>query len=277
MSNLVEKLNELYECEQGDPDFVIDRCIGDVKPIPVQNRLVVALDYSTADDARRLIDRLGDAVSFYKIGLELLFGGGLKLAEDLKSIGKLVLLDMKLLDIGNTIEKSVANIANLGVDFVTVHGVDRKTMDAAVRGRGNSDLKLLAVTVLTNLTDKDLLEQGTIAQPGELAIRRAKLANECGFDGVIASGQEAREIRGATSKKFIIKCPGIRPTGSLVGDQSRVMTPADAIKAGADYLVVGRPITEHIDPVGAALMIQREIKDQVRDQVEDQVQQEINK
>jgi orotidine-5'-phosphate decarboxylase len=216
------------------------------------DRLIVALDMPAIEDARRLVSTLGDAVSFYKVGLELLFAGGLDLASGLRHQGKRVFLDMKLLDIGNTVERAVANATELDVDFLTVHGHDLKTLRAAVTGRGTSRLKLLAVTVLTNLTPEDLREQGSIMPPADLVLHRARLAFESGFDGVIASGQEAARIRAATGAGFLIVTPGIRLPGSTTDDQERVMTPDHAIAAGADHIVVGRPITQADDPKAAA-------------------------
>jgi orotidine-5'-phosphate decarboxylase len=215
-----------------------------------QDKLIVALDMPTIEDARRLVAKLGDTVSFYKVGLELLFVGGLELARNLNGDGKRVFLDMKLLDIGNTVERAVANANELGVDFLTIHGTDRKTLKAAVAGRGHrsSDLKLLAVTVLTNLTADDLAEQGATMSAADLVLQRAVMAHEAGFDGVIASGQEAAKIRAATSPSFLIVTPGIRLPGNTTDDQERVMTPDHAIKAGANHIVVGRPITQASDP-----------------------------
>jgi orotidine-5'-phosphate decarboxylase len=213
-----------------------------------RDRLIVALDMPTVEEAQRLVAALGDAVTFYKLGLELLFAGGLDLARSLKGHGKQVFLDMKLLDIGNTVERAVANATDFGVDFLTVHGHDLKTMRAAVTGRGSSKLKLLAVTVLTNLTTDDLLQQGSSLSPADLVLRRAKLARESGFDGVIASGQEAARIREAVGPGFLIVTPGIRLTGSATDDQERITTPGHAIASGADYLVVGRPITQADNP-----------------------------
>ncbi len=213
-----------------------------------RDRLIVALDMPTVEEAQRLVAALGDAVTFYKLGLELLFAGGLDLARSLKGHGKQVFLDMKLLDIGNTVERAVANATDFGVDFLTVHGHDLKTMRAAVTGRGSSKLKLLAVTVLTNLTTDDLLQQGSSLSPADLVLRRAKLARESGFNGVIASGQEAARIREAVGPGFLIVTPGIRLTGSATDDQERITTPGHAIASGADYLVVGRPITQADNP-----------------------------
>lgn len=214
----------------------------------IKDRLIVALDMPGIEEAQRLIAALDDRVSFYKVGLELLFTGGLDLARSLKAQGKRVFLDMKLLDIGNTVERAVSNAKELGVDFLTVHGHDLKTLRAAVTGRGSSNLKLLAVTVLTNLTEDDLHQQGSRMSPADLVLHRARLAHESGFDGVIASGQEAARIREAVGEGFLIVTPGIRLPGSTTDDQERVMTPDHAISAGADHIVVGRPITQADDP-----------------------------
>jgi orotidine-5'-phosphate decarboxylase len=224
-----------------------------MKHVDARDRLFVALDVPTIDDARKLVAELGDTVNCYKIGLELLFGGGLEFAQGLKAAGRTVFLDLKLLDIANTVERATANIARLGFDFLTVHGTDAKTLDAAVRGRGSSALKLLAVTVLTNLDRADLTSQGIASMsPAELVVRRAQLAKEAGFDGVVASGLEAADVRRAIGEDMLIVTPGIRPAGSEAGDQTRVMPPAAAIAAGATHLVVGRPITQSPDPRAAA-------------------------
>lgn len=213
-----------------------------------RERLIVALDMPTLDEAARLVDNLGDTVSFYKVGLELLFAGGLSFAQTLAGEGKNVFLDMKLLDIGNTVERAVDNAADLGVNLLTVHGHDLKTLNAALAGRRTSAMKLLAVTVLTSLNARDLQEQGTTMDPRELVLHRARMAHEAGFDGVVASGQEASVIRDIVGPDFLIVTPGIRLHGSATGDQERVMTPDHAITAGANYLVVGRPITQADDP-----------------------------
>jgi len=218
-----------------------------------KDRLFVALDVPSVEAARGLVTRLGPTVSSYKIGLELLFGGGLDLARELKAAGKTVFLDMKLLDIPNTVEKAASNIARRGLDYLTVHGTDRKTLDAAVQGRSGSDLKLLAVTVLTSLDAADLAEQGIAGKsPIDLVVHRARLAQTAGFDGVIASGHEAAAVRAAVGPAFLIVTPGIRLAGDAAGDQARVMTPAKALAAGATHLVVGRPITGAADPRSAA-------------------------
>ena len=217
-----------------------------------RDKLIVALDFNSYDDARRLVDKLGDTVNFYKVGLELLFSEGLALASELKNDGKRVFLDMKFLDIGNTVEKAVASVAGLGFDFLTIHGTDTKTMQAAVKGRGTSQLKLLAVTVLTSLDQNDLHDQGIVMSPQELVLKRSRLAQNAGCDGVIASGQEAENIRAAAGRNFLIVTPGIRLPGGDAGDQMRITTPEDALRAGANHLVVGRPITAAANPKTAA-------------------------
>ena len=230
-----------------------------------RSKLVVALDRPTVEEAYKLIKQLGNSVEIYKVGLELVLSpGGLAFAEQLQREGKKIFLDMKLLDIPNTVEKAVANVARLGFDFLTVHGIDRKTLDAAIRGRDSVGprLKLLSVTVLTSISQRDLNEQGVSESPRELVVRRAKMACDAGFDGVIASGHEACLIKTATTQQnanFIIKVPGIRLADSAAGDQTRVMTPAQAIDAGATYLVIGRPITEAKDPLQAVHDIVDEI------------------
>lgn len=223
-----------------------------------RSRLFVALDLAGVSRAWAMVQQLGDAALCYKVGLELLFGGGIEFARELKSGGKTVFLDMKLLDIPNTVEKATAGIAALGLDYLTVHGTDRKTLDAAVRGRASSELKLLAVTVLTSLDAADLREQGiATGDAAALVVHRARLARDSGFDGVIASGQEAAAIRAAIGADFLVVTPGIRLAEGPVQDQARVLTPARAIAAGATHLVVGRPITEAADPAAAAADIAR--------------------
>ena len=226
-----------------------------------RERLIVALDMPTIEAARMLVHDLGETVSFYKVGLELLFAGGLQFAQELRHAKKRVFLDMKLLDIGNTIERAVGNAAELGVAFLTVHGTDLKTLRAAVSGRADKPLKLLAVTVLTSLTAEDLRQQGTSMAPADLVLHRARLAYEAGFDGVIASGQEAARIRAETSPGFLIVTPGIRLPGGAADDQSRIATPETAIGSGADYLVVGRPITEASEPKPMAETFIRHIRE----------------
>jgi orotidine-5'-phosphate decarboxylase len=222
-------------------------------------RLIVALDVPSVEEAKALIDRLGDSVGVYKIGLELLFSGGFELARELASQGRSVFIDAKLLDIEATVECATAAIARTGAEFLTVHALDAKTLDAAVRGRASSKLRLLGVTVLTNLDRDDLKEQGVDRSPKELAVYRAMLAQEAGLDGVVASGEEAAALRQALGPGVLIVTPGIRPKGAERHDQTRSITPAEAVAAGADYIVVGRPITRAPDPRSAAEAIVREI------------------
>ena len=223
-------------------------------------RLIVALDFSHTEQARKLVSVLHGEVGVFKIGLELIFAGGLSFARTLADAGCQIFLDAKLLDIPNTVERATANAARLGAAFLTVHASDRKTLDAAVRGRGDSATKLLAVTVLTSLDEADLASQGIALSPAELVMRRARLARDAGLDGVVASAHEAAAIRAACGNDFLIVTPGIRPAGAGHGDQVRVMTPAEAIAASADYLVVGRPIIAAADPRDAANRVVSEIE-----------------
>lgn len=224
------------------------------------DRLIIALDLPGADRARELVARLGGSVGFYKIGLGMMAGGGLDLARELKASGRRVFLDMKLYDIGATVEAAVHGLSSLGVDFLTVHG-DPQVVEAAARGRGQSELRILAVTVLTSL-DRDDLDRMMLA-PGDVAsvtVERARRALEAGADGVIASPHEAAGIRalpGAAGR--LIVTPGVRPAGGDPGDQKRIASPADAIRAGADHIVVGRPIWAAPDPVAAARAVLAEL------------------
>lgn len=224
----------------------------DHKRAEALQKLIVALDFSSADEARRIVSVLHGEVGLFKIGLELIYADGLALTRLMLDSGAQIFLDAKLLDIPNTVERATASAVSLGASFLTVHGTDRKTLDAAVRGRGSSETKLLAVTVLTSLDEADLAEQGIAASPQDVVIRRATMARDAGFDGVIASAREASAIRAAVGPDFLIVTPGIRPQGASADDQKRVVTPADAIAAGADYLVIGRPITAAPDPRAAA-------------------------
>jgi orotidine-5'-phosphate decarboxylase len=217
-----------------------------------RDRLIVALDFAEVVAAQAFVDQVGDSVTFYKVGLELVLNGGLDLVRALKAEGKRVFLDMKLLDIPNTVEKAVANAARTGADFLTIHAIDTKTIAAAATGAAGSDLKVLGVTVLTSLDQSDLAEQGIAATAGDLVVTRARLAKAAGCHGVIASGQEAAAVRAATGEGFLIVTPGIRLPSDAVGDQARVATPGTAIADGATHLVVGRPITQAADPRAAA-------------------------
>ena len=217
-----------------------------------RDRLIVALDFADVATARTFVDQVGDSVTFFKVGLELVLNGGLDLVRALKGEGKRVFLDMKLLDIPNTVEKAVANAARTGADFLTIHAIDTKTIAAAAKGAAGSDLKVLGVTVLTSLDQNDLAEQGIAAPPGDLVVTRARLAKAAGCHGVVASGQEAAAVHGAAGEGFLIVTPGIRLPTDAVGDQARVATPETAIADGATHLVVGRPITQAADPRAAA-------------------------
>jgi orotidine-5'-phosphate decarboxylase len=218
-----------------------------------RDRLIVALDFADVAEARAFVARAGASITFYKVGLELvLAGGGLDLVRDLKDRGKRAFLDMKLLDIPNTVEKACRSAARTGADFLTIHAVDTKTCAAAAAGAAGSSLKILGVTVLTSLDQSDLGEQGISAQPQDMVVTRAKLAQAAGCHGVVASGQEASAVRQATGEGFAIVTPGIRLPSDAVGDQARVATPQSAIADGASYLVVGRPITQASDPKAAA-------------------------
>jgi len=221
-----------------------------------RDRLIVALDVESVEAARALISKLGDSVSFYKIGLELAFAGGLGLASDLKQADKRVFLDLKLHDIGATVERATRQIARLGVDFLTIHGFTQ-TMRAARAGAG--DLRLLAVTVMTSYDDADLREAGYALGVAELAALRSAQARELGVDGLILSPLELTRIRALVGPKIFLVTPGVRPAGADANDQKRVMTPGRAILAGADHLVVGRPITRAADPRAAAERIVAEI------------------
>lgn len=228
--------------------------------IAARDRLIVALDVPMADAARALVQRLGPAVTFYKIGLELVMSGGLDLARELAQAGKQVFLDMKLLDIENTVERATRSAAETGARFLTVHAHDTKTLRAAVAGKGGTRLGILGVTVLTNLDAADLRQQGIGALPEDVVASRARLAREAGCDGVVASGQEAERVRAIVGPGMTIVTPGIRLPGGAAGDQARIATPDKAIAAGADYLVVGRPINAVADPAGAAELFVQSIE-----------------
>jgi orotidine-5'-phosphate decarboxylase len=226
--------------------------------LAARDRLIVALDLPTVRDAEGMVERLGDAVSFYKVGYQLAFAGGLAFADVLARGGKRVFLDMKLHDIENSVAKGVENVAKLGVNFLTVHAYPQ-TMKAAVAARDGSGLKILAVTVLTSYDDIDLAESGYSQSVDALVARRAQQAHDLGVDGLVCSPEEASPLRLAVGHDMVFVTPGVRPAGAAHGDQKRVATPAQAIKAGADYLVVGRPITGASDPKAVAQGIVQEI------------------
>ena len=225
------------------------------------DRLIVALDVANILQGQELVRRLGDSVSFYKIGLGMLTGGGLALADELKhEMGKRVFLDMKLFDIGATIEAAVRGLAQYDFDFLTVHG-DPQVVRAAQEGKGASVMKILAVTVLTSLDRADL--DANMIKPGDIhaiTLERAERAFDAGADGVIASPQEAAMIRALPgSRGRLIVTPGVRPLGAALGDQKRVASPGQAIFDGADHVVIGRPIWQAADPAKAARAVVAEM------------------
>jgi orotidine-5'-phosphate decarboxylase len=226
--------------------------------IDPRDRLIVALDLSSVAEAEAMIVRLGDAVSFYKIGYQLGFAGGLDFARALAGAGKQVFLDMKLHDIGNTVARGVESVARMGAKFLTVHAYPQ-TMHAAVDARAGSGLRILAVTVLTSYDDADLAAAGYDFTVPELVAERAAQARDTGIDGLVCSAEEAANLRAIVGEDMLLVTPGIRPAGADAGDQKRIMTPTAAIKAGADYLVVGRPIIAAPDPKAAAEAIVAEI------------------
>jgi orotidine-5'-phosphate decarboxylase len=223
-------------------------------PVKADPRLIVPLDLPTTAEAQAVVEALGDAVSFYKVGLELFATDGMGLARALKAQGKQVFLDWKLHDIGTTVQRAAAVLADTGCDLLTVHG-EPQVMAAAVRGRGHSDLKILAVTVLTSLSDADLVEMGYAETAKALVERRIHQALDAGCDGVVASPHEAALARAIGGKDFLVVTPGVRPDWAAKNDQARAATPADAIKAGASHIVCGRPITGANDPQAAARRI----------------------
>jgi orotidine-5'-phosphate decarboxylase len=223
-----------------------------------RERLIVALDVPSTAAAEALVSRLGESVWFYKIGYQLAFAGGLSLAAELIAAGKKVFLDLKLHDIGNTVARGVESVAQLGTTFLTVHAYPQ-TMKAAVQGKQGSNLRLLAVTVLTSYDDADLAAAGYELNVKELAAARAEQARDIGLDGLVCSAEEATALRNIVGRGMVLVTPGIRPAGSAGGDQKRIMTPGRAIQAGADYLVVGRPVLEAGDPKAAADAIVAEV------------------
>lgn len=226
--------------------------------IAPRDRLIVALDLPGAEAAEAMVARLADSVTFYKIGYQLAFAGGLRLVETLAGSGKKVFIDLKLHDIGNTVARGVESLARLGATFLTVHAYPQ-TMKAAVEARAGSSLKILAVTVLTSYDADDLKEAGYRLGVVDLVETRARQAQALGVDGLVCSPEEAAGLRKIVGERMNLVTPGIRPAGSAKGDQKRAMTPARAVAAGADYLVVGRPILEAADPRAAAQAVIAEI------------------
>ena len=220
----------------------------------MRDRLIVALDLPTVRQAEQVVADLGDTVSFYKIGYQLAFAGGLEFARELKRGGKSVFLDMKLLDIDNTVAKGVENIVRMGVDMLTLHAYP-KAMRAAVEAAKGSSLCLLGVTVLTSMDEQDLVDAGYEYDPHTLVLKRAEQALAAGMGGVVCSAEEAMAVRRIVGPDMAVVTPGIRPAGADHGDQKRVVTPRKAIEAGASHIVVGRPVALADDPVAAATAI----------------------
>ncbi|WP_429931543.1 orotidine-5'-phosphate decarboxylase [Agrobacterium vitis] len=224
-----------------------------------RNRLIVGLDVATVAEAEKLVSTLAEDVTFYKIGYQLAFAGGLEFAKDLAQSGKKVFLDMKLLDIDNTVASAVENIVRMGMTMLTLHAYP-KAMQAAVEAAQGSGLCLLGVTVLTSMDDQDLTDAGYQGDARSLVLKRAAQAKEKGMGGIVCSAQEAEAVRAILGPDMAIVTPGIRPAGTDAGDQKRVMTPADAIHAGSSHLVVGRPIVKADDPRAATRIILAEMQ-----------------
>ncbi len=232
--------------------------VTDVSPLAPRDRLIVALDTPDVAEARRLVERIGESAVFYKIGMELAYGGGLELVPELAGAGKRVFLDLKLHDIPNTVERGTAQAAKLGATFLTVHAYPQ-TMRAAVAGAKGSGTQILAVTVLTSYDDADLFDACYRFGVVETVRRRAEQARDLGVGGLVASAAEAAMVRETVGAGLLLVTPGVRPAGAAAGDQKRVAAPAEAIRNGADYLVVGRPVTQAPDPRAAAEAIVAEI------------------
>jgi len=229
---------------------------------PFDPRVICALDVPTTDEARALVERIGDALGFYKVGLQLFASDGMGLARELKAAGHQVFLDWKLHDIGATVEKATAVLAGAGCDLLTVHARPQ-VMAAAARGAAGSDLKILGVTVLTSLTEDDLKADDHSLSAADLVELRVRQALDAGIHGVVSSPHEAARVRqiarAAGREDFLIVTPGVRPTGAALDDQARAATPASALEAGATHLVIGRPITAAGDPRASAQAISAEI------------------
>jgi orotidine-5'-phosphate decarboxylase len=223
-----------------------------------RDRLIVGLDLPTIADAEKIVSALGNDVSFYKIGYQLVFAGGLEFARDLAKSGKKVFLDMKLLDIDNTVAKGVENIAKMGMSMLTLHAYP-KAMKAAVEAAKGSDLCLLGVTVLTSMDEQDVIDAGYEYDPHTLVLRRAEQARAAGMGGIVCSAEESAAVRKIIGPDMALVTPGIRPAGADKGDQKRVMTPSEALKAGSSHLVVARPIVAAAEPLAAARAILAEM------------------
>ena len=224
-----------------------------------RDRLIVGLDVPSVSEAEAIVNSIGDAVSFYKIGYQLTFAGGLEFARELAEEGKNVFLDMKLLDIDNTVASAVENIVKMGMSMLTIHAYP-KAMRAAVEAARGSDLCLLGVTVLTSMDEQDVIDAGYEYDPHTLVLKRAEQARAAGMGGIVCSAEEAHAVRQIVGPDMAVVTPGIRPAGSDKGDQKRVMTPAEALRAGSSHLVVGRPVVKAADPRAAALAILEEMQ-----------------
>ncbi|WP_077962680.1 orotidine-5'-phosphate decarboxylase [Ensifer adhaerens] len=223
-----------------------------------RDRLIVGLDLPTIAAAEKIVSTLGNDVSFYKIGYQLVFAGGLEFARDLAGSGKKVFLDMKLLDIDNTVAKGVENIVKMGMSMLTLHAYP-KAMKAAVEAAKGSDLCLLGVTVLTSMDEQDVIDAGYEYDPHTLVLRRAEQARAAGMGGIVCSAEESAAVRKIIGPDMALVTPGIRPAGADKGDQKRVMTPSEALKAGSSHLVVARPIVAAAEPLAAARAILSEM------------------
>ncbi|WEX88411.1 orotidine-5'-phosphate decarboxylase [Sinorhizobium garamanticum] len=224
-----------------------------------RDRLIVGLDLPTVAEAEKIVSSLGDSIVFYKIGYQLAFAGGLEFARDLAASGRKVFLDMKLLDIDNTVAKGVENIAKMGMSMLTLHAYP-KAMKAAVEAARGSDLCLLGVTVLTSMDEQDVIDAGYEYDPHTLVLRRAEQARAAGMGGIVCSAEEAAAVRKIIGTDMALVTPGIRPAGADKGDQKRVMTPAEALRAGSSHLVVARPIVQAAEPLTAARAILSEME-----------------
>jgi orotidine-5'-phosphate decarboxylase len=225
-----------------------------MKDMTARDHLIVGLDVPTVTEAEAIVKTLGDDISFYKIGHQLAFAGGLEFARDLAQSGKKIFLDMKLLDIDNTVASGVENIAKMGMTMLTLHAYP-KAMRAAVKAAEGSGLCLLGVTVLTSMDADDMIEAGYSDDPTTLVLKRAAQARAAGMGGIVCSAEESTAVRAIIGPDMALVTPGIRPAGADKGDQKRVMTPADALRAGSSHLVVARPIVRAPDPKAAARAI----------------------
>jgi orotidine-5'-phosphate decarboxylase len=225
----------------------------------MRERLIVGLDVPSLADAEKVVSELGESARFYKIGYQLAFAGGLDFARELVQSGRKVFLDMKLLDIDNTVAKGVESIARMGVSMLTLHAYP-KAMRAAVAAAEGSGLCLLGVTVLTSMDEQDLIDAGYEYDPQTLVLRRAEQARDAGMGGIVCSAVEAAAVRAVVGPDMAVVTPGIRPAGGAHDDQKRVMTPAEAMRAGASHLVVARPIVGAQDRKSVAGAILREME-----------------